>query len=105
MKKKKGNRVQEIPEKQVVSEWPLLVDLELVSKCNLKCPMCPTITYEFLEKRVTPFKKGLMEQRLLFFCEKRSRSNGQAKSLLEKTSPIGVVHFMIIWTSLVSPNS
>ena len=52
---------REIPENQVVSDWPLLVDLELVSKCNLKCPMCPTITYEFLDKRVTPFKKGLMD--------------------------------------------
>ena len=38
------------PEGQVVSEYPLLVDLELASVCNLKCPMCYTITDEFKEK-------------------------------------------------------
>lgn len=40
----------EYPQKQVVSEYPLLVDLELASVCNLKCPMCYTITDEFKEK-------------------------------------------------------
>jgi len=35
------------PKSQHVSEYPLLVDLELASICNLKCPMCYTITKEF----------------------------------------------------------
>ncbi len=35
---------------QYVSEWPLLVDIETSSLCNLKCPMCYTITDEFKEK-------------------------------------------------------
>lgn len=35
---------------QYVSEYPLLVDIELASVCNLKCPMCYTVTDEFKEK-------------------------------------------------------
>lgn len=35
---------------QIVSDWPLLVDIELSSVCNLKCPMCYTITDEFKSK-------------------------------------------------------
>jgi radical SAM protein with 4Fe4S-binding SPASM domain len=31
-------------------DYPLLVDIELSSKCNLHCPMCYTITEEFLSK-------------------------------------------------------
>ena len=31
----------------IVSEYPLHVDLELASICNLKCPMCYTISPEF----------------------------------------------------------
>jgi radical SAM protein with 4Fe4S-binding SPASM domain len=31
-------------------EYPLLVDLELSSRCNLNCPMCYTITEEFQSK-------------------------------------------------------
>ena len=54
-----------LPETKEVSEWPLLVDLELASKYNLKCPMCPTVTGEFIEKRVTPFAKGLMDYNLV----------------------------------------
>lgn len=34
-------------ESQTVSDYPLLVDLELASICNLRCPMCYTITAEF----------------------------------------------------------
>jgi radical SAM protein with 4Fe4S-binding SPASM domain len=37
----------EYPKKQHVSEYPLLVDIELSSVCNLTCPMCYTITDEF----------------------------------------------------------
>ena len=35
---------------KTVSEYPLLVDAELASICNLKCPMCYTITDEFKDK-------------------------------------------------------
>lgn len=34
-------------QKQETSDFPLLVDIELSSICNLKCPMCYTITDEF----------------------------------------------------------
>jgi len=37
----------EYPQKQFVSEYPLLVDIELSSLCNLTCPMCYTITDQF----------------------------------------------------------
>lgn len=40
----------EYPQQQQVSEYPLLVDLELASVCNLKCPMCYTISPGFREK-------------------------------------------------------
>lgn len=32
---------------KTISDYPLLVDLELASVCNLKCPMCYTISPEF----------------------------------------------------------
>jgi len=38
------------PRNFIVSDYPLLVDLELASVCNLRCPMCYTITKEFKEK-------------------------------------------------------
>ena len=38
------------PLEQTVQDYPLLVDLELASICNLKCPMCYTITDEFKQK-------------------------------------------------------
>jgi len=47
----------DLPKKRQLREYPLLVDLELSSICNLKCPMCYTITDEF-KKKVT---KGLMD--------------------------------------------
>lgn len=34
----------------IVSDYPLLVDIELSSICNLRCPMCYTITEEFKSK-------------------------------------------------------
>lgn len=39
----------ELAERQVVRDYPLLVDLELSSLCNLRCPMCYTITAKFKE--------------------------------------------------------
>lgn len=47
----------ELPQKREVIEYPLLVDLELASACNLKCPMCYTITDDFKKK----VKKGFMD--------------------------------------------
>ncbi|MFW3341623.1 radical SAM/SPASM domain-containing protein [Aliarcobacter butzleri] len=41
---------EEYPKNQFVSKYPLLVDIELASVCNLKCPMCYTITDEFKDK-------------------------------------------------------
>ncbi len=38
------------PLNQTVNKYPLLVDIELASVCNLKCPMCYTITDEFKNK-------------------------------------------------------
>jgi len=40
----------EYPKAQIVSEYPFLVDAELSSLCNLRCPMCYTITEEFKGK-------------------------------------------------------
>ena len=40
----------EYPKKQYVSDYPLLVDIELASICNLKCAMCYTITDEFKQR-------------------------------------------------------
>ena len=37
----------EYAQKQIVSDYPLLVDIELSSICNLSCPMCYTVTEEF----------------------------------------------------------
>jgi len=39
-----------LPKSQTVSDYPLLVDLELSSICNLHCPMCYTITDAFKEQ-------------------------------------------------------
>ena len=38
---------------QIVRDYPLLVDIELSSLCNLKCPMCYTITEEFAQNVCT----------------------------------------------------
>lgn len=50
----------EYAKNQYVSEYPLLVDIELSTVCNLKCPMCYTITEDF-KKCVS---KQLMEREL-----------------------------------------
>lgn len=39
----------DLPKRQEVRDYPLLVDLELSSICNLHCPMCYTITDQFKE--------------------------------------------------------
>lgn len=38
---------EEFPTRRIVAPYPLHVDLELASVCNLRCPMCYTITEEF----------------------------------------------------------
>jgi radical SAM protein with 4Fe4S-binding SPASM domain len=43
----------ELAQTQTVSEYPLLVDIELASVCNLRCPMCYTITDEFKQQVTT----------------------------------------------------
>lgn len=55
----------ELSVKQEIRDYPLLVDLELASRCNLACPMCPTTTDEFVEKRINPYKRGLMDFTLI----------------------------------------
>lgn len=40
----------EYPKKRYVADYPLLVDLELSTLCNLRCPMCYTITEEYKAK-------------------------------------------------------
>ena len=40
----------EFPKQQYVADHPLHVDIELSSLCNLRCPMCYTITKEFKKK-------------------------------------------------------
>jgi len=48
----KENRRQwtEYAKNKYVSDYPLHVDIELASVCNLRCPMCYTITPEFKKK-------------------------------------------------------
>ncbi|MBT3667694.1 MAG: radical SAM protein [Opitutae bacterium] len=36
------------PTNMIVRDYPILVDLELASNCNLKCPMCYTTTDHFM---------------------------------------------------------
>lgn len=45
----------EYPQKQIVSEYPLLVDIELSTVCNLRCPMCYTISEDFKDKVSSQF--------------------------------------------------
>lgn len=48
------------PKAQIIKEYPLLIDIELSSICNLKCPMCYTITDKFK----SCVKTGLMDMDL-----------------------------------------
>jgi sulfatase maturation enzyme AslB (radical SAM superfamily) len=43
------------PQTQYVSDYPLLVDLELSTVCNLSCPMCYTVTEQFKSSVRTQF--------------------------------------------------
>jgi radical SAM protein with 4Fe4S-binding SPASM domain len=53
-----------LPKGMEIRDYPLLVDLEMSSRCNLTCPMCPTVTEDFINKRVKPFKKGSFDYSL-----------------------------------------
>ncbi len=53
------------PKEQYVAEYPLLVDIELSSLCNLKCPMCYTITDEFKSKVCTQLMKFNLFQKIV----------------------------------------
>lgn len=44
------NKWSEYAKLQKTSDYPLLVDIELSSICNLNCPMCYTITDEFKQQ-------------------------------------------------------
>lgn len=57
------NKWVSLAKTQTVSEYPLLVDIELASLCNLTCPMCYTITDEF--------KKSVNTTRMDFALYKR----------------------------------
>ena len=41
---------EELPKKRIIRDYPLQVDLELSTVCNLKCPMCYTISSEYIKK-------------------------------------------------------
>jgi len=40
---------ENLPKQKIIRDYPLQVDIELSSQCNLKCPMCYTTTKEFIE--------------------------------------------------------
>lgn len=46
---------EELPKTGTIREYPPQVDLELASACNLKCPMCYTITDDFKNNVKTMF--------------------------------------------------
>lgn len=46
---------EEYPRDFIVAPYPLLVDLELSSVCNLKCPFCYTLSEEFKRKAKPTF--------------------------------------------------
>lgn len=53
------------PKEQIVNEYPLLLDLELASVCNLKCPMCYTITEEFKNKVNSKFMEFKLFKKII----------------------------------------
>lgn len=55
----------ELPKTRTVREYPLLLDLELASLCNLKCPMCYTITPEFKSKVTKGFIDFALFRRII----------------------------------------
>jgi len=54
-----------LPKAQKVREYPLLVDLELADVCNLKCPMCITITDQFRDGKVRGFMSTNLAKKII----------------------------------------
>lgn len=63
--KKYRDNWNKFPQNQIINEYPLLVDLELSSICNLKCPMCYTITDEFKEKVHSKFMNSELYKKII----------------------------------------
>lgn len=61
-------RWHELPKGQTVADFPLHVDIELASICNLKCPMCYTITEEFKSKVNTKLMDFELYKRIVDQC-------------------------------------
>lgn len=55
----------ENPVEKKVGDYPLLLDLELSTACNLRCPMCYTITEEFKSKVKAQFMDFSLFTRIL----------------------------------------
>jgi len=58
----------EYAKKQHLSDYPLHVDIELASLCNLQCPMCYTISPEFKQKVNTKLMDYKLFTRLVDEC-------------------------------------
>lgn len=59
------NEWSKLAKNQIVSDYPLLVDLELASICSLKCPMCYTITEDFKKNVNTKLMDFNLFQRVI----------------------------------------
>lgn len=66
----KENRQQwgEFPQAKHVAPYPLHVDIELASICNLRCPMCYTISEDFKKKVDTKVMDFALFTRLVDEC-------------------------------------
>lgn len=56
------------PRVRYAGEMPDHVDLELASACNMRCPMCYTITEEFKQRAGTPLMDPELFRRLVDEC-------------------------------------
>lgn len=58
----------EFPMEGIVADYPLHVDIELSSLCNLHCPMCYTITSEFKRRVGAGFIKDDLFEKIISEC-------------------------------------
>lgn len=56
---------EEYPHKQIVEKYPLNIDIELSTICNLKCPMCYTITEEFKDNVPAKFMEYQLFKKII----------------------------------------
>jgi len=56
---------EEFPKKKIVAEYPLQVDLELSTVCNLSCPMCYTTTEKFKKTVKKQFMDTIMAKKVI----------------------------------------